>query len=60
MADKKLIKQIKVEQTVHDIGGSIYNLDEANTSSATDSAGNEIEYLIFYCGNATELIDNTN
>lgn len=29
MADK-LIKQIKVEETVYDIGGSIYNLDEGN------------------------------
>ena len=56
MAEKNLIRQVKVEETVHDIGGSIYNLDEVNASQ--DSAGNEIEYLIFYCGNATELIDN--
>ena len=54
MAEKNLIKQIKVEETVHDLGGSIYNLDEV--SSSTD--GNKvIEYLIFNCGSATELID---
>lgn len=55
MAEKNLIKQIKVEETVHDLGGSIYNLDEV--SSSTDASGNEVEYLVFYCGNATELID---
>lgn len=55
MAEKNLIKQIKVEETVHDLGGSIYNLDEV--SSSTDASGNEVEYLVLYCGNATELID---
>lgn len=55
MAEKNLIRQVKVEETVHDIGGSIYNLDEVNPSSS--SVGSEIEYLIFYCGTATELID---
>lgn len=58
MADKNLIRQVKVEETVHDIGGSIYNLDEVSSSVKTE--GNktvEVEYLIFYCGNATELID---
>jgi hypothetical protein len=55
MAEKNLIKQIKVEETVHDLGGSIYNLDEV--SSSTDSEGQVVEYLMFYCGTATELID---
>lgn len=55
MAEKNLIKQIKVEETVHDLGGSIYNLDEV--SSSTDSKGKAVEYLIFDCGSATELID---
>ena len=55
MAEKNLIRQVKVENTVHDIGGSIYNLDEV--SSSTDDSGKEVEYLVFYCGNATELID---
>jgi len=55
MAEKNLIKQIKVEETVHDLGGSIYNLDEV--SSSTDSEGQTVEYLLFYCGTATELID---
>lgn len=55
MAEKNLIKQIKVEDTVHDLGGSIYNLDEV--SSSTDSKNQAVEYLVFYCGNASELID---
>lgn len=55
MAEKNLIKQIKVEDTVHDIGGSIYNMNEV--SSSTDSSGKEIEYLVLDCGSATELID---
>jgi hypothetical protein len=55
MAEKNLIKQIKVEETVHDLGGSIYNLDEVSFS--TDSEGQVVEYLMFYCGTATELID---
>lgn len=55
MAEKNLIRQIKVDETVHDLGGSIYNLDEV--SSSTDGEGKTVEYLIFYCGTATELID---
>lgn len=54
MAEKNLIKQIKVEDTVHDLGGSIYNLDEV--SSSTSGNGEIVEYLMFYCGTATELI----
>lgn len=58
MAEKNLIKQIKVDNTVHDIGGSIYNLDEVSSSTTEkDGEGNAVEYLVFYCGNATELID---
>lgn len=58
MAGKNLIKQIKVEETVHDLGGSIYNLDEVSSSTTeTDGNGVAIEYLIFYGGTATELID---
>ena len=30
MAEKNLIKQIKVEGIIYDLGGSIYNLDEAD------------------------------
>lgn len=55
MAEKNLIKKIKVGETVHDLGGSIYNLDEV--SSSTDSQGEVVEYLVFYCGTATDLID---
>lgn len=55
MAEKNLIKQVKVEETVHDLGGSIYNLDEA--TSITDKDGNVVEYLIFDCGTSTELVD---
>jgi hypothetical protein len=55
MAEKNLIKQIEVEGTVHDLGGSIYNINEV--SSSTDSSGKEVEYLVFNCGTATELID---
>lgn len=55
MAEKNLIKQIKVEEIVHDLGGSIYNLDEV--SSSTDSSGKEVEYLVFNCGTATKLIN---
>lgn len=33
MAEKNLIKKIKVEDTVHDLGGSIYNLDEVSSST---------------------------
>lgn len=55
MAEKNLIKQIQVEETVHDLGGSIYNLDEV--SSSTDGSGKEIEYLVLDCGSATVLID---
>lgn len=51
----EVIKQIKVDDTVHDIGGSIYKLDEV--SSSTDSDGDEVFYLVLYCGTATELID---
>ena len=53
MAEK--IKQIKVEETIYDLGGSIYNLDEV--SSSTNSEGEAVEYLVFYCGTSTELID---
>lgn len=54
----EIIRQIKVDNDVHDIGGSIYNLDEVS-SSTTEKDGVEVtvEYLVFYCGNATELID---
>lgn len=55
MAEKKVIKQIKVEENVYDLGCSVYNLNEI--SSSTDSEGQVIEYLLFSCGNATELID---
>lgn len=55
MAEKNLIKKIKVGETVHDLGGSIYNLDEV--SSSTDSNGNTVEYLVFDCGSSTELIN---
>lgn len=55
MAEKNLIKQIKVEDTVHDLGGSIYNLNEV--SSSTDNNGNIIEYLLFNCGSSTETVD---
>lgn len=51
----EIIKKIQVKDTVHDIGGSIYNLDEV--SSSTDSDGDEVLYLVLYCGTATELID---
>lgn len=58
MAEKNLIKQIKVEETVHDLGGSIYNLDEVSSSTTVkDGAEVTVEYLVFYCGTATELID---
>jgi hypothetical protein len=58
MAEKNLIKQIKVEETVHDLGGSIYNLDEVSSSTTEkDGEGNAVEYLVFCCGTATELID---
>ena len=30
MAEKNLIKQIEVEGIIYDLGGSIYNLDEAD------------------------------
>lgn len=54
MAD--VIKKIKTPDNVeHEIGGSIYNLDEI--SSSTDSDGDEVLYLVLYCGSATELID---
>lgn len=55
MAEKNLIKQIKVDGTVHDLGGSIYNLNEV--SSSTDDEGNTVEYFIFNCGSASEIID---
>lgn len=55
MAEKNVIKQIKIEDTVHDLGGSIYNLDEV--SSSTDDDGNTVEYLLFDCGSSTETID---
>lgn len=58
MAEKNLIKQIEVEGTVHDLGGSIYNLDEVSSSTTEiDGVEKTTEYLIFYCGSATELID---
>ena len=52
MAD--VIKQIKVDNTVHDIGGSIYKLDEARSSTTSTT---EILYIVLYCGTSTELID---
>ena len=55
MAEKNLIRQIKVDETVHDLGGSIYNLDEV--SSSVDNEGKVTEYLVLCCGTALELID---
>jgi hypothetical protein len=54
----EIIRQIKVDNDVHDIGGSIYNLDEVSSSTTeTDGNGEAVEYIVFYCGTATELID---
>lgn len=48
MAEKNLIKQIKVEETVHDLGGSIYNLDEVSSSTTEkDGVQTTVEYLVF-------------
>lgn len=56
---EKIIKKIDIaldgnssSDTTYDIGGSIYNLDEA--SSDTNSQGVVEYFLIFDCGDATE------
>ena len=55
MAEKNLIKQIKVEGIIYDLGGSIYDMEETNI--LVDNDNNITKYLVFYCGTATELID---
>jgi hypothetical protein len=58
MSEKNLIRQVEVEETIYDLGGSIYDLDEVSSSTIVDGDETvEVECLIFYCGSSTELND---
>ena len=49
----EIIKQVQIGTSLHDIGGSIYNLDEVDTAITN---GEEVPCLILYCGTSTELV----